>query len=70
MRNIKTCPTCGSSRIKRVRRTITRTSRGRTYTVPTLEFYECPNCGEQVFSPEAIRAIQARSPAFKHAKTA
>lgn len=59
MMDLKTCPTCGSKRIHRVRRTVTRTSRGKNYTVPQLTFHECPNCGEQVYSPSAMEKIEA-----------
>jgi YgiT-type zinc finger domain-containing protein len=45
-----------------VRRTVTRTFRGKPYTVPNLTFHECPNCGEQVYSPEAIDKIEAHRP--------
>ena len=64
----KICPTCGSTRVRRVRRTITRTFRGKTYRVPSVEFHECQKCGEEIFSPEAVRRIQARSPAFAVSK--
>jgi YgiT-type zinc finger domain-containing protein len=64
----KICPTCGSTRIRRVRKTITRTFKGKTYRVPSVEFHECPSCGERLFSPEAVRKIQARSPAFAASK--
>ena len=59
MIDLKTCPTCGSKRIRRVRRTVTRSSRGRRYTVPNLTFHECPDCGEQVYSPAAMEKIEA-----------
>jgi hypothetical protein len=37
------------------------------YTVENLEFYECPDCKERVYDREAMRAIEANSPAFaKH----
>ncbi|MCL4197455.1 MAG: YgiT-type zinc finger protein [Phycisphaerales bacterium] len=62
MIELKTCPTCGSSRIRRVRRTVTRTSRGREFKVPNLVFYECPDCGEQVYSPEAMERIESCRP--------
>ena len=45
MFEIKSCPSCGSARIKRVRRDWTAEFRNRSYTVPNLEFYECPKCG-------------------------
>jgi YgiT-type zinc finger domain-containing protein len=62
MINLKTCPTCGSRRIRKVRRTLTRNSRGKSFTVPGLMFHECGNCGEQVFSPEAMDKIAAHRP--------
>lgn len=58
----KTCPSCGSKRIRAVRRTLERTSRGKTFTVPNLSFHECPACGEQVFSPDAMAKIESRRP--------
>ena len=60
----KVCPTCGSDRIRRVRKSVTRTLDGTTYKVPRVEFHECPECGEAIFSPEAVRKIEAHSPAF------
>ena len=62
MIDLKTCPSCGSRRIRRVRKTVTRKSRGRSYTVPNLTFHECPDCGEQVYSPEAMEKIEAHRP--------
>jgi YgiT-type zinc finger domain-containing protein len=46
MLKISTCPTCGSKRIKKFKRDWTDEFQGKTYTVPTLEFHECPDCGE------------------------
>ncbi len=66
---LKTCPTCGSDKIKRVTRDLTRTYKGRKYTVPMVEFYECPNCGEKVFDHEAMRKIESHSPAYRKAKS-
>ena len=64
MNKIKNCPSCGSGKIKRVRRNWSGTHKGQSYTVENLEFYECPDCKEQVYGPEAMRAIEANSPAF------
>ena len=61
---IKTCPTCGSEQIRRVVRDIIRKYKGQTYTVPRVEFYECPNCGEKVYDREAMLKIEAHSPAY------
>lgn len=62
---IKTCPTCGSDKIKRVVRDVTRKYKGQTYTVPKVEFYECPNCGEKVYDRESMLKIESYSPAYR-----
>lgn len=67
MIKIKTCPICGSSRIHLVRRTLRRQHEGKSYTVPNVQFHECPSCGEQLFDTAAIDKIQSRSPAFAKA---
>ncbi len=61
---IRQCPTCGSRRIRRVRRDLAGEFEGRVYTVPDLEFFECPACGEKVFDKAAMRKIEGCSPAF------
>jgi YgiT-type zinc finger domain-containing protein len=65
MIKITTCPSCGSNEIKKVRRNWTGKFRGQTYTVPNLEYYECPNCGEKVYDRQAMQKIEGSSPAFK-----
>ncbi len=69
MIRIKVCPTCGSKKIKKVCRNTTRRCRGKAYTVPALQFHECPDCGEKVYDREAMRKIEAHSPAFAKAHT-
>jgi YgiT-type zinc finger domain-containing protein len=64
MITITHCPTCGSDRIQKVRRNWTEKFEGQTYAVPDLDFYECPACQEQRFDRDAMRRIEARSPAF------
>lgn len=64
MNNITTCPACGSAKIKKVRRNWSGEYKGQVYAVEDLEFYECPDCHERVYDPEAMRAIEAHSPAF------
>jgi YgiT-type zinc finger domain-containing protein len=61
---LKTCPTCGSRKIKRVRRTLRRVFQGRAYVVPNVEFHVYPDCGENLFDSAATDKIQAHSPAF------
>ena len=62
MLTITKCPSCGSDRIRRVRRDWTDTFEGKTYKVPDLEFYECPECGEELYDRDAMRKIEAHSP--------
>jgi YgiT-type zinc finger domain-containing protein len=64
MLKITICPTCGSKRIKRVRKNWKGEFQGRSYTVPNLEFYECANCGEKVYDQQGMQRIEAHSPAF------
>ncbi|MCD4727407.1 MAG: type II toxin-antitoxin system MqsA family antitoxin [Pirellulales bacterium] len=64
MNKIKKCPSCGSVKIKRVRQKWSGEYRGRSYIVENLEFHECPDCNERVYDPDAMRAIEANSPAF------
>jgi hypothetical protein len=46
---IMICPTCGSEKIKKVRRNLMGIS----------------DCGEKVYDREAMRKIEAASPAFR-----
>lgn len=62
---ITNCPVCNSPEIRRMTGPWQGTARGQAYLVPDLEYYACPNCGEKVLPPEAMRRIQAASPAFR-----
>jgi YgiT-type zinc finger domain-containing protein len=64
MVKITKCPTCGSSNIKKVKRDWSGNFKGQQYVVPSLKFHECPGCGEKIFDREAMRKIEAISPAF------
>jgi YgiT-type zinc finger domain-containing protein len=61
---IQTCPTCGSRKIKKIRRNHTGKFSGQSYSVSSLERYECPECGEKIYDREAMRQIERVSPAF------
>jgi len=61
---IKICPTCGGGKIKKVRRNWSGRFQGQSYSVPSLEFHECSECGEKVYDREAMRRIEEESPAF------
>lgn len=65
MLDIRTCPTCGSKRIKRVRRGVTRTVHGEKYVVPAVEYHECPNCGEKVYGRQAMQKLESFRPKMK-----
>jgi YgiT-type zinc finger domain-containing protein len=66
---IKTCPICGSKRIRRVKRDIESRRGGRPFVAHGIEIEECPNCGERLFGPEALEQIEAQRPGeSKHVK--
>ena len=58
MIQITICPSCGSDKIKKMQHDWTGKFQGRSYTVPSLEFYECPDCGERIYDRQAIRRIE------------
>jgi len=64
MIKITICPSCSSSKIKKVQRDWTGKFQGQSYIVPSLEFYECPVCNEKVYDRYAMRKIESCSPAF------
>ncbi len=64
MLEITICPTCGSNKIKKLRQDWKDEFKGQAYIVPDLEFWECPACGERLFDHNAMRKIEAYSPAF------
>jgi YgiT-type zinc finger domain-containing protein len=53
-----------SGNIKKVTEDWTGHFQGQSYTVPSLEFYECTDCGERIYDRQAMRKIEAVSPAF------
>ena len=55
------CLNCYSKNIKKVRRTVSGMRQGRQYSVPGVEFYECPDCGEHMYDPTAMRQIERGS---------
>ena len=65
MLDIHTCPTCGSKRIRRVRRGVVRTVGGEKHVVPGVEFYECLACGERLYGREAMRKLETYRPKAK-----
>lgn len=65
---IKTCPTCGSREIKRVKKGWRGEYQGKVYSVPSLSFYECLDCGEKVYDRDAMHRIEEKSPALRKAR--
>jgi YgiT-type zinc finger domain-containing protein len=63
---ITECPTCGSDKIKKVTQDWSSEFEGKKYSIPLLEYYKCPNCGEKVYDRDAMRRIQENSPAIKN----
>ena len=59
MLNIRICPTCGSKRIRPVRRGVTRIVGGKKYLVPAVEFHECSGCGEKLYGCEGMRKLES-----------
>ena len=62
--SVNECPTCGSRRIKKVAGKWSGKYEGKPYQVSAVEYYACPDCGELVYPPEAMRRIQHASPAY------
>lgn len=61
---ITICPSCSSPRIEKICGRWSATYEGETYEVEDLEYYSCPDCGEKVYPPAAMRRIQERSPGY------
>lgn len=61
---IKRCPTCGSTKIRKVKRDWRGQYHGRSYSVASLSFFECPACGERVYDRKAMHRIEEKSPAL------
>ena len=64
MFEITVCPVCGG-KIKMVRQDWIGEYQAQKYVVPDLEYYECEDCGERIYDREAMRKIEAYSPAFE-----
>jgi YgiT-type zinc finger domain-containing protein len=64
MLEITICPSCGSDKIKKLKQDWKDKFEGQSYTVPDLEYWECPACGERLFDHNAMRKIEAYCPAF------
>jgi YgiT-type zinc finger domain-containing protein len=59
--SIKKCPTCGSNKIEKVCKDWESTAPVKKYKVPSLEYYECSVCGEELYDAAAMRKIESYS---------
>ena len=57
---IRTCPSCGSRRLRRQTVTLTATVRNKNATITGLELEVFPECGEKLFDLEASRRMEER----------
>lgn len=57
--HLKICPTCGSRKIRLMKKDLTFTHRHRTIVVPRVECEECPDCGEVITDYAANQYIDA-----------
>jgi YgiT-type zinc finger domain-containing protein len=66
---IKTCPICGSKRIRRVKRDVESHRGGWPFVAHGIEIEECPVCGERFFGPESLEQIDVQRPSgTKHVR--
>jgi len=54
---IKTCPTCDSKNFRRKTGALTHYHRRREIRVPRATYWECGDCGEQVYSLDDMHKI-------------
>ena len=69
MLEIKICPVCGG-KVQKITEDWVGEYMGKKYVVPDLEYYICEECGERIYPREAIRKIEAYSPAYQLAEPA
>lgn len=67
---VPVCPACGSPEIRAVVKDWSGKFEGKPLVVPFIEVQECPACGERVYSPEAVRLIQAAAPGLHRKRLA
>jgi YgiT-type zinc finger domain-containing protein len=58
---------CGGKRIKKVRRAFEHMFHGEQVKVRNVECYECPDCGERIYDPDAVDKVLSASPRRKMA---
>jgi YgiT-type zinc finger domain-containing protein len=61
---VSACPSCGSAGVREVVGVWSGRFKGKPYTVRGLRYFDCPQCGENVYDPKSMRMIEAASPAY------
>jgi YgiT-type zinc finger domain-containing protein len=59
---IKSCPNCGSDRIREQKQDVESKRGGVSFTAHEITVEACPVCGERFFSPSALEQIDAQRP--------
>jgi YgiT-type zinc finger domain-containing protein len=54
----KTCPTCGSRKIKLVEGDYIAVAGDKRIVVPNVRRHECPSCGEVLLDYDAVKQIE------------
>ena len=58
-KSLRHCPTCGSTRIRTVVSDYRTRVQGEEVIIRRLERDECPECGEVLFGPAAMRQMES-----------
>ncbi len=67
MFEITVCPVC-AGKVRKIKEDWVSEFKGEKYVVPDLEYYICDECGEPVYPHEALKKIEAFSPAYQLAE--
>ena len=63
------CPSCGEQMVYLLEEDVRLDSGDVGFLVRDAEYWQCANCGEQMYGYAAMRKIESVSPAFqKHVK--
>lgn len=57
--HLKICPTCGSKKIRLIKKDLAFTHRGKEVIVSQVECEECPECGEVITDYAANQYIDS-----------
>lgn len=56
---IAICPSCDSPKIRKMTGTVRRHVNGEECRVPTVTYWKCDACGEEVYPPASVRKMSA-----------